>query len=264
MKISDKELDDLFNQKLNGLEVEPDTAVWKNIAAKLDGKRKKKSIVPALRIAAGIIVILSAGLLFLQKNDRPVKNHNQQKVVKQQVEPVQPEINQPEKIVEQKDVLLLSAKNKEVKEARAAKRNNKIYTSKALTNPAPIETDYSSTQTIAQSHSQADEQKSVNPHPLIARIAVVPNASVSLKASIEEQSTAMPLVKPTVLADANNHKPTEAKRKGIRNIGDLVNLVMAKVDKRNDKLIEFSDSDDGDESNVTGINLGIISIKKEK
>jgi hypothetical protein len=35
------------------------------------------------------------------------------------------------------------------------------------------------------------------------------------------------------------------------------------VDKRKDKLIEFSSKDD-DESLITGINLGIIKVKKEE
>ncbi|RYE28502.1 MAG: hypothetical protein EOP42_16695 [Sphingobacteriaceae bacterium] len=56
----------------------------------------------------------------------------------------------------------------------------------------------------------------------------------------------------------------KVKHKHIRSFGDVVNLVMAKVDKREDKLIQFTDTDDGDESTVTGINLGIINIKKEK
>jgi hypothetical protein len=41
-----------------------------------------------------------------------------------------------------------------------------------------------------------------------------------------------------------------------------LNVVIAAVDKRKDKVIEFSNTD-GDESSITGINLGIIKIKKE-
>jgi hypothetical protein len=47
-------------------------------------------------------------------------------------------------------------------------------------------------------------------------------------------------------------------------LGGLINALIAKVDRRQDKLIEFSDSDDDDaESNVTGLNLGLIKIKKQ-
>jgi hypothetical protein len=51
-------------------------------------------------------------------------------------------------------------------------------------------------------------------------------------------------------------------QKKIRSIGSLVNFVIAKVDKREDKLIEFKDSDEGSE--VSGINLGLVKIKSKK
>jgi hypothetical protein len=53
----------------------------------------------------------------------------------------------------------------------------------------------------------------------------------------------------------------QQRKHGIRNFGDIVNLVVAKVDKRKDKVIEFSD-DDEDGSSITGINLGVIKVKK--
>ncbi|NNU34325.1 hypothetical protein HK413_09510 [Mucilaginibacter sp. S1162] len=45
----------------------------------------------------------------------------------------------------------------------------------------------------------------------------------------------------------------------------MVNALMAKIDKREDKLIEFSDSDDDENgSDLTGVNLGLIKIKKQQ
>jgi hypothetical protein len=53
-----------------------------------------------------------------------------------------------------------------------------------------------------------------------------------------------------------------AKKHGIRNFGDLVNLVVAKVDKRKDKLIQFTDSDD-DESMISAVHIGAVKIKRD-
>ncbi len=55
---------------------------------------------------------------------------------------------------------------------------------------------------------------------------------------------------------------TPVKKHRVRTFGDMLNVVIAAVDKRKDKVIEFSNTD-GDESSITGINLGIIKIKKE-
>ena len=58
----------------------------------------------------------------------------------------------------------------------------------------------------------------------------------------------------------NDNAVVKRKHK-IHSFGDLVNLVVDKVDKRKDKVLEFTDDGDGD-SNLTGVNLGIVKIKK--
>ena len=55
--------------------------------------------------------------------------------------------------------------------------------------------------------------------------------------------------------------PVKPKYK-MHSLGDLINAVVAKVDKRKDKFIEFTDKDE--ESLITGVNLGIFKIKKEE
>ncbi len=259
MKISDKELDDLFQSKLNNLEVEPDAIVWNNIDANLVVKPKKKSIVPALRIAASVILVLSVGLLLLQKEVEPVKNKIPQKGVKLKLKQQETVINPNESIVAAKGMLLLTAKNKVVKEAHA-KKVNKVLSSEATIQSKEKQDDLS-TQTLAQNKTQQDlESIQVASN----NMATVPDLATKLNVQPENETPETAVIKPQIVPVERSIVATATKRKGIRNMGDLVNLVMSKVDKRPNKLIEFTDTDDGDESNVTGINLGIISIKKEK
>src|ERR1700743_2412059 len=69
MNMQDNEFDDLFRSRLDKLEVEPSAEVWQNIDAELDGKRRKRSIFPMLSIAASIIVLITAGILFIPKKE---------------------------------------------------------------------------------------------------------------------------------------------------------------------------------------------------
>ncbi|MVN20593.1 hypothetical protein [Mucilaginibacter arboris] len=258
MKISDKELDDLFQSKLNNLETEPDARVWNNISAQLNIKPKKKSIIMSiLQIAASMVIVFSAGWLLLRQNDQLVKKPLPQKVVKLELKRPPTAIQESESLVKKK-VLLLSAKNKVIKEAWTSKRKHHAIALKPEIGP---EQDDASTQTLAQNKQEQDLQKS---NITQSRIAVVPDIATSLNVQPENETPVTTPVKPPVLAVKRSMPVTVAKHKGIRTVGDLVNLVMAKVDKRQDKLIEFTDSDDGEESNITGINLGIISLKKEK
>jgi hypothetical protein len=261
MKTSDKELDDLFSAKLNNLETEPEAATWNNIAAKLDAKPKTKSIIPALRIAAGILVVLSVGLLLLRQNEQSAKNNLPKKVAKVEVQQEKPTINPNKNVAEEKDMLLLSAQNKAVKEVRADTKVSRKVAPKLLKDS---KSEMNTTEAIMDKTQQPEKKDNgFSDRTVLASIAVVPDASTKLNIKPDEETLEVTPVKTQNLLPKTS-TPVIAKRKGIRSMGDLVNLVMAKVDKRQNKLIEFTDNDEGDESNVTGINLGIISIKKEK
>jgi hypothetical protein len=93
---------------------------------------------------------------------------------------------------------------------------------------------------------------------------VVPDTATKIMAKhIEEVPVfaSTPQVIPTQVATANKQAP--AKKHKIRSLGDVFNVMIAAVDKRKDKIIEFSNTD-GDDATITGVNLGIIKVKKEK
>ncbi len=258
MKTSDKELDDLFASKLDDFEAEPSANLWQNIESELDKKSRKKTLVPVLRIAAGIIVIFSVGLLFLRKQE-VITNQLPKKTAKVELQKQDPAKKQIENLGGKNSMLLLSTKNKVVKTASATNKT-KVFAAKNYIDATP-KTKENITQTLAQVKPDL-EPENFKSNASKTQVALVPDAAVSLKPQAETEVLPQTIVKPQVLVAATN--PAKTKHKRIRSIGDVVNLVMAKVDKREDKLIQFTDSDDGDESNVTGINLGIINLKKEK
>jgi hypothetical protein len=98
---------------------------------------------------------------------------------------------------------------------------------------------------------------------------VQPKKSVKVPNRYSGDQSALDVTQPDMLAIADfsedevNPDETEVRgQRKIRSIGSLVNFVIAKVDKREDKLIEFKDSDEGSE--VSGINLGLVKIKGKK
>jgi hypothetical protein len=52
-------------------------------------------------------------------------------------------------------------------------------------------------------------------------------------------------------------------KKRASGLGGLINTIVAAVDKREDKLIEFTDANNDEGSRVTALNLGIFKIKKQ-
>ena len=55
---------------------------------------------------------------------------------------------------------------------------------------------------------------------------------------------------------------TRTENKGIRNMGDLINYVVDKVDKSDEKIIQFKTEDDN--SSLVALNIGIIRFNTKK
>lgn len=259
MDMQDREFDDVFRNKLDSFETEPSAKVWMGIDATLDEKGRKKAIVPWLSIAASVIVLLSAGILFIPKKIIP---EHANKIVK--VRPAQ-NIARPK----QETGIKTPAPQTEIAVA-PVKVKPVIHTKKIEKVIAPVE---KPTELIAKT-----EAAKTNEQPVLAVVSqktqvnqpVVPGPETQLVTKQQANDNNMPdqQTKPTLIAQQQTpvNKPAvtaSPKKHGIRNFGDLVNLVVAKVDKRKDKALEFS-GDDDDESVIAEVNRGIQKIKKDR
>jgi hypothetical protein len=296
MSMQDKEMDELFRVKLDNLEIQPSDKVWKGIIVELDGAKRKRSLVPVIRIAACITVFIAIGLFFMLKGDKPVNNHManhtdaNQRVIKLSTEGVSEED-------ENDAVILLKQKTEQIVKGTATQQqvghnetagkirntkvesiqDNRITTSNKLTiannskhhTAKTVQPSALGVKGVEQERSLPVEQqtlaalpeKEIKPtqavvpdEPLNIAKPVIPGAD-DFKTGNKVVSVALPAAKPA---------KAPVKKHGIRTFGDLINVVVAKVDKRPDKVIHFSDSDDDEESNITGINLGFVKVKKEK
>ncbi|MDB5134226.1 MAG: hypothetical protein JWP37_829 [Mucilaginibacter sp.] len=260
--MQDKEFDDLFRSKLDDFEMEPSAKVWTNIDTKLDGKERKKSTFPVLRIAASIIILVTAGILFIPKkeNSGPVKPGKNRLVNNQAAQAVV------------KPIAHTPANTDVVKDSRPA--NTVIANRVAVVQHhaegvgAPVKSAGQTAHAIDNTEPVKTEEQqmlaAVSTKPVEITNPVVPDIATPLsikQADLDETAT----IKPVLTAQNPAAKPanTVVRKRGIHNFGDLVNLVVAKVDKRKDKVIEFTDTDD-DESTITAVNVGPIKIKKEK
>ncbi len=259
MEMQDKEFDQLFNSKLNDFEMEPSAMVWDNIAAQLEGKKEnKRSILPYLSIAASIVVIAAASVLFLSRDvkkeeDVPLK------IVKE----IKPSGSSTVKAVD-------SAANTAIEDSGIAKvavvnhaNRNKPQQSKYIATEKVIETAPVTTSTqLSEKPEQlvaATPTEKLEPlQPVVTAIDVPLNTRLMASANVEPTDVGQP----DVIAASASPKHVETKKRA-RGLGGLINTVIAAVDKRDDKLIEFTDSDNDEGTKVTAVNLGIFKIKKQ-
>jgi hypothetical protein len=252
MDMQDKEIDHLFRSELESYEVEPSAKLWGNITLGMDAKKSR--LKTYLSIAASVLILLSAGLYFVNGTGNFVKKPVQIAKVKKQ-EPakqvVAPQVISPKVVQPQVENAMEVSKS-------PALRSRKIQI--AVKRPSQsIQQDVTKQPEAQLAHvtqpAITNDVKFVVPDkqtPLVAKTDVPDDTQFKTTADVPQQ---VPATKSIAAAPAKKHR--------IRNLGDLINVVVSKVDKRKDKLIEFSSSKDEDESVLSGLNLGFIKIKKE-
>lgn len=262
--MQDKEFDELFRSKLDDFSTEPSAQVWHNIDAELGGKRK--SILPLLRIAASIVLLLAAGVLFITRKEKddvtkPGKNNVAH------IQPVSPKVKTPPAAPVSDAPPVKNRKTGIPANSLAGVHHpKKLITSPAkqikpvapVIQTAPVkDDDQQLIAAVEEPKKTGMIQHSVPDMAIALTQPAINDAPIAGAVPLQDDQPALAQAKVPATTPANR-----VKKHGIHNFGDLVNLVVAKVDKRKDKLIEFTDTDD-DESTITGVHLGAINIKKD-
>ncbi|MES2378607.1 MAG: hypothetical protein V4553_18585 [Bacteroidota bacterium] len=253
MDMQDKEFDKIFNEKFEDFEVEPSAMVWDNIAEELDGRKAKVVIMPWLSIAATVLVVITAGILFLQKGKSTDEQSKETKLVASHIETpitVVPVLPAESIVTKPADNIATTTQHK----------HNAIQ---SVNNPViPVD---NTSQMIVK---QTEPVKPIEQQRLIATVIDDPASThVNTTATVPDVTLIPKMVDvaPQVEKPVMAVQPATPKKRGIHSLGGLINALVAKVDKREDKLIEFSDSDDDENgSDLTGVNLGLIKIKKQQ
>jgi hypothetical protein len=250
MDMQDKEIDQLFRSEFENFEIEPSPQVWGSITDKLAANKRKKTLYPYLSIAASILVVVAIGLYFIPQVKVNTKKPVQITAVKNNIEPkviIAPVKHNDLPKPSEKVIALVTKVNKVYKGSNI-RRDNETKPTTIIDKP---------TEQIAA----VTERNNEILKPTVPDI----ETPLSIKTQITDDA---PLItRPNVLTaqvpQAKVIAAVPAKKHRINSLGDLINVVVSKVDKRKDKIIEFTNTED-DESTISGLNLGIIKIKKQE
>ena len=119
--MQDKEFEELFRAKLDGFETRPSGMVWENITRQLDKKPRYHKLVPYLSIAASVIVLAAASILFIPKKTGIQQKHQPKNTIAQTK-------RQPPAVVKENSVKVQQqANNQPVKRAENMLVHNKPH-----------------------------------------------------------------------------------------------------------------------------------------
>ncbi|RZL26918.1 MAG: hypothetical protein EOO96_22460 [Pedobacter sp.] len=234
----DKEFDKLFRDQFADAEIEPSVNLWAGIEQQLAPKAKQRKLPILWMAAASVAVVVSAMFVFQKKEKIMLRGADNFAVT----QPVTIATEQEETVTvnqvvaqENKAVVRKAVYNKPAE--TATKNNNEIFVA-ALQPSNEIER-LPIKQQEARPIEIAKVEAVVVDNPIVL-------ASVDLPKNMED----------------NAISEVGTERKGIRNVGDLVNYVVDKVDKRDKKIIKFNTDDD--DSSIIGINIGFLKLNSRK
>lgn len=242
--MSDEELDEIFRRKLESYEDTPSAKTWANISNELrvsdQGRGRTNRIWMA---AASLILLISMGLLLIPKKP-PVRLQ-----ATQVWEPEAEQRNEQPKVIavrprESKSVVFLqrlaSIRIESDKHADDYKARGKAI-SENITHLSRI---------------QQTELQTTSP------TAVVKQEDTPQMLVDERVKVQMPVSEPVLALAEPEHEDAAVNKGKIKSLGDIVNFVVRQVDPRKEKIIEFTNHDEG--SSVSSINLGLLKISAKQ
>ncbi len=252
--MQDKEFDNLFRSKLDGFETEPSANVWEGIDAELRTGNRRRIMVPLLSAAASIIVLVTAGVLLIPHHIKNTEGHSVKTTVAKRDTTVQSPIVVPSNKIAQVNTTVKQGPVKRMVASQSVKKQPvtvqpQTGNTVALQKPAVKQPTQEVLAALPQKHDVIIQPKQIDTAVLAANTTGTPDIKPTQAMVPDKQIIAKTL--PPV------------KKHHIHSLGDMLNTVIAAVDKRKDKLIEFTDTDDDDDSMITGVNLGVVAVKKQ-
>ena len=246
----DKDFDKLFKDSFMDAEIEPSANLWGNIAEQLEPKKKRA--FPLMWVAAASVAVVASVLLFTQGGDKVYLQGAAGEVASVVVPEVQ---NVPVAATDEETVVSSAVLPERTTTTRSFLKREAVKSATAKIDETQ------KNNFIAMQPSENNERLEVK-RAAAKPLDVIPVEEVIANNNSTETVYANNVTKQDFDyldddVEANNTK------KGIRNVGDLVNYVVDKVDKRDKKIIKF-DTDDDDNSSIIGLNIGFLKLNKRK
>ncbi|WP_316821605.1 hypothetical protein [Pedobacter gandavensis] len=247
--MQDKDFDQLFKDKFEEAEMMPSADLWGNIE-KVLSPTKKKRVFPVYWAAAALAVIaVSVGLL--TRDTEKLQLQGKPAVALEKTPAVQ-DSGDASGLAHSNETSVVSvAVNSTESEgtplilAPKMKLKNLVQENNSLSLQRNDQIRRHQIKAVEPSNTLKEEVKPIIDLPTENVIANV--------------------VIPDVQQGDNTMTETEdrGERKGIRNVGDVINFVVDKLDKREKKFIQFK-TDDDDNSSLIAVNIGILKFNSKR
>lgn len=246
----DKDFDAVFKSSFEDFEVAPAIDSWNKISDKINAKPGKKKTSFLWMAAASIVIVLGVGIGLFTKPIATIKLHpNGDNEILANLSQVQ------------KDTDVIIPMENTILDKKSFKRGKTTSITNTLVDKKTQEENIIETFTALENEPVDTEIESVKAlKPIRTKLATERLMEQEEIAKIKKTA---PLTLAQMSDETNSTLTDDARVKipRIPSVGELVNFVIAKVDKREEKLIKISKTEESD-NEITGINLGLFKFRK--
>jgi len=249
--IPDNEFDRLFKDRLGDAEMQPSANLWDSIAPQIAPKKKRHTGL-YWSAAATVLIAVSAGLLF--KPQEKIALHAPEVLQSAQSSNTQP-LNDTDNTDATSETIYANAERSEIVVAAPV--------------DAPVVSSMDVTAGVKENNDERVQPSEAENHHIITNAVQEPSLAIAQTApalvqepSINEAEIDAEEVATTTAFEEPASRPQESRTR-IRNAGDLVNFVVEKLDKREQKFVEFR-TDEDESSSLVAINIGPLKINQRR
>ncbi len=247
----DKDFDQFFKSSFEDFEVQPSAKSWDSIKKQISGKPIAKKYPFFWMAAASVVVILGLSIQLYTRPDAVIKLRpdNKDEVVQ--------DLALGEKATDQV--------SRDIDVDRVAPTRVRKSTS-----PRKIIASVVEDGSILSEDNVKKDLGAVENIRIVENVVPVKSKLIAYESLNEEQMVRSPKLTKSVATSFRKEREmtlslegNTGKKLSIASVGDLVNRVVAAVDKREEKIIRISRTAESD-NEVTGINLGVFRFSKEE
>ena len=224
--------DTIIKDKLKDVSVAPSPQVWENISAGLEQKQEKKRVIyPWLGLAASVLLVSLGAWWFFPMNQAQISTVKDLNVQQMPTRSTNPELIAQDNLPEKE----LTHSPKPLVVHKVAQLQQDLTLPPISVNTVEPKPSAIVLQPEQQEVAFLTESPSIDP-------AIIPIAPQEIALTSAEPGT------------------TKPAKKRIRTLSDLVNFVVAKVDDREEKVLETSSNEAI--LSLTSLNVGPLKFKK--
>lgn len=252
----DKDIDQLFKSSLEDVEITPTQTSWTDISNRLDAKPHQKKF-PFWMAAASVLLVFGIGIGLYHQTDETIKLHPNE------------DREMTANLVQDEASVLKNTPKQENSSVSLAEKK-RIMIRKIAPTLGHADADTTNDTSTANEALEPMSDNHEMTYTAVIQTVKIPKAKLVTEQILHQEELA-PLKKIRVINLEDDQSEIEllssslepnTKRLKIGSLGDIVNFVVAKVDKREEKIIRISKTEESD-NEVTGINLGLFKFSKQ-